>query len=597
MFRWIGSRRLELLGLLIVLVVVLGVYRGAFAGFFEQDDFGWLGDATRFEGFSDYTHSFWRFNAARTYRPLSQETFFLLGIKLFGLWPPGFHGMSVGLHLLGIILVYLLLRTFFPAVPSMVGALFYGVHNAHLRSVYWISAAPEPMALVAYVAGLLAFVRYDRSRRTGYYMLSIAAVLLGIMSKESILSLPLVLVAYCGIFAPRLLFRTLPHLALAALYLLLRLAAAAGASPYQLSFGWITLNHLMTYLSWAAGLSETLVQRIGSPPTATYMLVGTAVASTIGVLIYRSKDKRAAIFALVWFLLALQPVLYFSEQIYGYYLAPALAALSLLITGIISGAMKTGRVKFAIALTATVALSLVTGTTGVRWEGEWWNQRSFLARNILRQMPAVDKQVPPGNRTFIFGFGPEELGTLMNDAAFKCYGYSSPRFIIVGLTPVTPLQIDHWRNTGEILKYHGFVYSEGTLTNRTEDFRKDREFAADMIGHWADAARAAFDAMAENMAARPEVRVVAERTELRAGKDTLVLHVANLHAQAIDVLYLLNGQKMPPVTGWELDRTDTIRTFVDDTASKGDYRFVAIRDSFGKGANPWVPVDLCVTIR
>src|SRR5437867_4563609 len=102
-------RLMELAGVVAVLGIAIWVYRGAFQGFFVQDDFGWL-ESSRFQCLSDYIRVFFRFNPAMTYRPLSQETFFCLAQKLFGLWPPGLHLVCIFWHLLCSLLVSLVLR-------------------------------------------------------------------------------------------------------------------------------------------------------------------------------------------------------------------------------------------------------------------------------------------------------------------------------------------------------------------------------------------------------------------------------------------------------------------------------------------------------
>src|SRR5262245_66230551 len=94
----LAERRREIAGLALVLAVSFAIYSGTLRGFFVQDDFGWL-ESSRFTSVAEYARSFFRFNSSMTYRPLSQETLFWLGQKAFGLWPAGFHWISLGLHL------------------------------------------------------------------------------------------------------------------------------------------------------------------------------------------------------------------------------------------------------------------------------------------------------------------------------------------------------------------------------------------------------------------------------------------------------------------------------------------------------------------
>ncbi|MCG6537280.1 MAG: hypothetical protein L7F78_21865, partial [Syntrophales bacterium LBB04] len=260
----------EFLGLSLVLGAALLIFRPAPFGFFAQDDFAWLW-YSRFRGVGEYLQCFFRFNGAGFYRPLSQETLFWLGQKFFGLRPFGFHLISMGLHLLSSACLYLVLRSFFAPIPCLLGMLFFAVHGAHLSSVQWISAAPEPMAAALFFLSLFLFIRFHSTARRYLWFSSVAAMTLGLMAKESILSLPLVLGAYCLFFAPRLLPWIAPHVALAGSYVVLRVTSPAiGFSPYPLAFGWEVLRNLQRYLSWTGCFSDVfLISKLRWNPEAS----------------------------------------------------------------------------------------------------------------------------------------------------------------------------------------------------------------------------------------------------------------------------------------------------------------------------------------
>jgi hypothetical protein len=573
----------EAAGLLIIVGAVLYIYRGAFSGFFVQDDFGWLGDS-RFHSIGEYLRCFFRFNPARAYRPLSQETFFWAGQALFGMRPAGFHVMSIAIHLLGTVALYFLLRQFSQAIPSAAGTLFYGKHNAHTRSVYWISAVPEPMAAAFYLISLLCFIRFDRTGRRQSYAFSMAAAVLGMMSKESILSLPAIIMVYCLIFSRRRLQWAAGYFVLPAAYLALRLATAAGASPYPLTFGRDAAANLFAYMAWAAGISEGLLKlKLHWQPEGSYPWIAASFVFALAILIVLSRNYKVGIFSIVWFFLALQPVLYFSQHIYAYYLAPALPAIALLIASALSAIMS---LRAPLGLAAAVGLVWFSGWTAegsVKREGKWWNERSFIPREILRQMPEAARQVPPGRIAFMFGFGPEEFGAMQEDAAFKAFGFPPTRFILVGLDQRTVNDIEKLKQFGGLDGYYCFVYSGGTLTNRTVEFRRNPN--------------AFYSGSPAEFLSRPEVRIEANAPNLMAGKDTLVFRVVNMNAPAIDVLYELNGFQMPPILHWRLDRDHAASVFLDASTPKGSYHWIGIRESLGNQGNRWIAVDFRMTVQ
>ena len=573
------SRLLEIAGLVVIFAITLTIYKEAWRGFFVQDDFGWL-ESSRFKNLREYAECFFRFNPASSYRPLSQEGFFFAGQKIFGMWPPGFHFVSIALHLTGVTLVYVLLRGFFSIIPCLVGTLFFAVHNAHTWALFWISAVPEPLALVFYLGALLLFIRFDRKDSRGAYAFSLGMMGLGLMSKESILTLPLVLAAYCVFFSPRRIVWTAPFFSLTGLYVLLRASSSAvKAAPYPLTFGLEALKNFLTYLSWAAGFSDTLLRlKLEWDVWVSYPLVAAVFVVTVGLFIWYSEKRRVAVFSAAWFLVALQPVLYFSEHIFGYYLAPALPAVSLIIASAIPSSIGRWRPKHGIIFSGIVFLSLWTSYASVKREGQWWNARTFLAKDIISKMPAVDREVPKDRIAYIFGFGAEEFGVLQNDAAFQAYGFSPNRFIQVGLDKETPGQIMALKESGGIMDYYCFVYYLTEFVNVTAEFRQDPK---------------------PFLVPRPPspMELEVNSRELTRGKDSLTLKVYYFDGPAIDVLYMIDGKPMPPIIGWALSEDRTATVAVSETTPKGLYHFKAIRDSRDPNPMAWVPVHVQVVVK
>jgi hypothetical protein len=565
-----------------VLIAGLVLYAGATRGFFVQDDFGWL-ESTRFTSISDYLRCFTRFNPALTYRPLSQETFFWLGQRLFGLWPAAFHCAAVSTHLVGTGLLYAVLRRFAPPLPSFVGALFYATHAAHVWAVYWISAFPEPLAFAFYAAAVLAFLEFDRTGSRRAYAASLLAMAGGIMSKESILSLPLVLAAYALCFARSRLAATLPFVAVSGGYVLARLTSAAvAAAPYPLVFGVETGHNLAHYLAWTGGFSETLLRaRLGRDPEPSYGLLAAAVACVLVLLVALARERRVALFGLVWFAAALQPVLYFSQHIYPYYLAPALAGAALTLASALPAPERVSRRKALAVALGLGCLFVALGRATIRREGRWWTERTYEGRSFLTQLREIDGRVPPGRTVYVAGLDPDLLGVLQDDAALKAYGFSPPRFVLVALDARTPGHIRRLASTGEIRDFFAYACFEGVLYDWTELLRADVEQVLWLEG---------------GLVEHPGVRLDVEPAEVHAGRDTIRLRLVNLRAEAIDVLYTLDGRLMPPLRGWALDADGSARVFVASDTPRGYYRYRGVRDARGPAAAGWIRVEQGVTV-
>ena len=586
-----GRRLAEAAALASILAAVLYVYREAFAGFFVQDDYGWLA-SSRFRSLSEYARVFFRFNPALTYRPLSQETFFFLGQKIFGLWPPGFHLVSVFFHLLSSVLVYFLARRFCPVLPSLVGTFFFAMHSAQMRSVYWISALPEPMALALILSSFLLFIRFDRRNDLAAWIVSIMAMGLAMMSKESTLTLPLVFAAYCLFFSRARLLWTIPFFAVSGLYAAIRLISVPLAQ-YPLVFGRELLGNVAAYFSWSAGFTQTLlIVKLGRDAVASYPVVAFGFVLAVALMLALARDKRVAAFAAIWFMIALQPVLYFRQHIDPYYLAPALAALALLIATALPEPRGVRDWKAMLPAAAVVCYTLWFAPVSIRLEGRWWNERALTGKRILDLMPAVDDQLPAGRIAYIFGFTEAELGVLQKDAAFKAFGFSPARYILIGLNPDMPRQIRTLQQNRGIQDYFCFLYAQGELLNVTREFRRNPQnflSPASLQEIAAEIPRKRLQA--------PPVRLRVSPTEIRRGKDTMTIEVVDLDAVEIDLRYYLDGKPMPPAINWRLDPAHKASVFVGDSTPPGVYHFVGVRDSTDPDPTRWCPVDVIVTVR
>jgi hypothetical protein len=86
-----------------------------------------------------------------------------------------------------------------------------------------------------------------------------------------------------------------------------------------------------------------------------------------------------------------------------------------------------------------------------------------------------------------------------------------------------------------------------------------------------------------------EVRLEAIPAVAVSGRDTLKIRVINLNAPAIDVLYSIDGEEMPPISNWLLDEAFSASVFIDKSTRRGIYRFRGIRNARFGGA--WIPVD------
>ena len=350
---------------LLAAAAAIAVYQGALHYFFAQDDFSGL---ARARGLAPPLTGIWRW--------LSGQGYFDL-MRPFGLASAApYHAVSLAVHAAtsGLLASLLCRRFAWPA--ALAGALFYAAHPAHYTALYSVSGIGELLsALFTLLAIRLA------TRRGGARWLAPLAFALALISKESVLLLPLALWPRSGWLAPadaqggalderdrarhvtegpappseRRLIGALAGVALVVAAMIfasdvfgLRTHLATSA-PYAVSPGPHVAANLATYAGWAVNVLILTVRGF-SDAIDPSVYPWAAAAAAAWLLGFSSRKLRARGWAAggLTFLALLAPVLGLRNHTYHYYLvAPLLgvawcvsAALDLAIGRSVAGEAK-----------------------------------------------------------------------------------------------------------------------------------------------------------------------------------------------------------------------------------------------------------------
>ncbi len=124
------------------------------------------------------------------YNPLSNFTF-ALEYLLVQNNPGLYHFTNVLLHIICSLLVYLLMqRLGMSFLVSFLTALLFAIHPMRVESVAWITERKDVLFGVFYIASLLLYVSYHKTKKGVYYFLSLAVFSLSLLSKIQAVALP-----------------------------------------------------------------------------------------------------------------------------------------------------------------------------------------------------------------------------------------------------------------------------------------------------------------------------------------------------------------------------------------------------------------------
>jgi len=105
-----------------------------------------------------------------------------------------FHGTSLALHIINTLLMLLVLYRLFGAlVPAGLVALLFGLHPLTVEPTAWIGERKTLLATCFALACVWCYVQHVRARDRGWFGASVALYLLALLSKPTVIMLPLLL--------------------------------------------------------------------------------------------------------------------------------------------------------------------------------------------------------------------------------------------------------------------------------------------------------------------------------------------------------------------------------------------------------------------
>lgn len=116
------------------------------------------------------------------YYPIVFTTFWIEH-KLWGFNPFGYHVVNLIFHILNTLLLFWIVRKLYPRVAFAV-ALLFAIHPIQVETVAWVTECKNLLALLFFLLAMLAYLRFDRTRKPGHYLQTIGLFICALLSKS-----------------------------------------------------------------------------------------------------------------------------------------------------------------------------------------------------------------------------------------------------------------------------------------------------------------------------------------------------------------------------------------------------------------------------
>ena len=296
-----------------------------------------------------FLKSVWSFDpetpVSNYYRPV-MHLIYMVEYQLFGLKPWGWHLVNIMLHSLNSLMLYMVVsalvgdgkrggaaeksRAYIGILP-LGAALLFATHAINTEVVAWVACVPELSFVFFYLAALYLYMKSRESGRSAPWPIALSSILFlaSLLSKETAITLPAVLVAYdCfkegTLKAPvRNLKRYLPFAAAIAVYFTLRFYALGEIAPREKIHPYLDgFQYLANVFPLFVGYLKSLLLPMGLSHAHTFnpvytlfearSLISIPATALLVIIVYAIRKRLGVIhiIAICLVVLPLLPVLY-----------------------------------------------------------------------------------------------------------------------------------------------------------------------------------------------------------------------------------------------------------------------------------------------
>jgi len=321
---------------------------------------------------------------------------------------PLFHAQNLLWHTATVVLLFVVLCRLTGGLwrSALVAALF-AVHPLHVESVAWVSERKDVLSTFFWVLTLLAYCRYTEQPSVGRYLLIIAALVLGLLAKPMLVTLPCVLLLLdwwplqrwpAGVAAGgplRLLVEKVPLFAIAAAACVVAVVAQGESisSVDLVSFSARLANAVVSYgwylekTFWPTGLAFFYPHPVDSWQWGPVLISGAVLLAVTVVAAAGARTQPWLLVGWLWFLGTLVPVIGLVQigsqaraDRYAY-----VPHIGLFIALVWSAAALLDRLRLPVAVRASLAAVCLLLLSATTWaQASHWRNPATLWEHALK---------------------------------------------------------------------------------------------------------------------------------------------------------------------------------------------------------------------
>jgi len=355
---------------------------------------------------TDFSQGIWKANFTEL-RPLA-ALFYRVPFLAFGTNPVGYHALDITVHIVNTCLVFRIVSLLLSngAAVATTAALLFGLAPVHAEAIGWISGArADSYPSFFYLLSVYAFVRFAKESHPVNYLIAWLSFVAGLLSKEILVTLPVLLFAYTFFFSPKIepqFWTRCRQTLVCAPFLITTLGyfwwrwLVFGTLTKEENFGWTQITKL--FLEQDINLLNLLfplkLTEQGMRLIVVGALMGVLLAAT---LVWRKVSHRGSSVALgfgvLWYLLTQAPLAFTYPSERHLYL-PSIGFYIALAAWLIPDAAEIGRRRLHVA--GVFCWIALFGATLFQQTKAWGGVGEF-SRGMRQGLPRLKTEVPAGS--------------------------------------------------------------------------------------------------------------------------------------------------------------------------------------------------------